>query len=403
LIVAMMAMLRMASMPLASMQSMALRPRARRFQGLLRWAVPFLALAACAPASGNGGPQDRGASAAGAPRHDFQAGDSTLSLLEPGGGRCVWSKLDVVTRRRLALAGFDGDCRGGRIALAADGRRGAVWFDPGARSLPMWSGTTAFREAPAAAGARPRLFAVELGTGETAAVAVPAGLRDLGFDRAGRMIALTEQPLTAAEAERGTAIVDGRPIKLEPASDGVAVLVHALAFERGAWQRVETANSTDGWDLGLGVLALDLAQQLAFRSAEVLLPRVQGDDENDPAVLAKLARFAPQAHPVAGQLGWIRFGSGSTAFEVWEDGAELAWSTGLAAFVDAAGNPVQPPAWPFSENDRISYSWSGDYLLAAQDTIGAHPRVYRGGRLLWSSDAARATTFWPRRREQSHV
>jgi hypothetical protein len=366
-------------------------------------AIALLALAACAPAAGSDEPppQQRGALPAvgAAGREDFPATDSTLSLLEPHGARCAWVKLDAASGRRRELSTFAGGCRGGRIALAADGMRGAVWFDPAARSSTL-VGQGAFPEAEAPAGSGPRLFAVELATGAAAAVPLPAGTRDLGFDSRGRMIALTVQELTAAETDKGQALVDGKTVKLEPAAEGVPVLVHAFVFHGGAdggWQRRETANSTDGWDLALGVLALRAAQDLAFRSAEVLAKHVQGDDENDQALLAKLAGFAPQAHPAPNESGWIRFGAGATRFVLWEASGEFAYATGLAAFVDAGGNPVKPPAWPYTENDVLSYVWNGPYLLAAEDFVGSHPRLYRDGRLVWSSDAARAVTFWPRR------
>jgi len=151
----------------------------------------------------------------------------------------------------------------------------------------------------------------------------------------------------------------------------------------------------------MGVGALAAARDLGFRSAEVLEPRLQGDDEVDAALLARLAGFAPQAHPEEGKLGWIRFGSGGTRLVVWEDGAELAYSTGLAAFIDPAGNPVKPAGWPYTENDRISYRWQGGYLLAAQDHVGTHPRLFRDGKPVWTSDTARAVSFWPRLRHSA--
>lgn len=376
------------------------------------------------------------AAAAVATRDAFTLGDSTLSLLAPEGAGCAWVELDVVSGRRRALASFAGDCRGGKLALSADERRGAAWFDPAARSRSSVLGPPqAFPEAPAPAGARPRLFAVELATGAATAVPVPPGLRDLGFDPRGRLIALTVQPLSEAEIERGVAVVDGAPFELAPhtaprpgqqdeqgatnAKDangqqgamgeqgvedeqGVPILAHALAFEHGAWRRIETARSTDGWDLALGVLALDAAQRLGFRSAEVLLPRVQGDDETDAAVLARLARYAPRVRPGPSGGAWIRFGAGATRFEVWEDGGDFAYSTGLAAFLENPfGEPRAPAGWPMTANDLASYTWRGDYLLAATEGIGSHPRLYRGGRPVWASDTARTVTFWPRRRQST--
>ncbi len=184
-------------------------------------------------------------------------------------------------------------------------------------------------------------------------------------------------------------------VKLVPASEGIPVLVHAWSFEDGAWKRIETANSTTGWDYGLGVRILE-AGHLAFRSAEVLVSQVQGDGESAPEILAGLARFAPQAKP-SDSSGWVRFGSGDTWLEIWEVSGEFAHTTGLAAFLDRERKPVKPPGWPFTGKDFVSYTWRGPYLLAAEADSGARPRLYRGGKLVWSSDSARTVTFWPRR------
>jgi hypothetical protein len=221
-------------------------------------------------------------------------------------------------------------------------------------------------------------------------------MRDLGFDRAGRLFGLTLQSLTEAELERGEALVDGKPVRLEKPLDGVPVLAHAFVLESRHWHRVETVNSTDAWDLALGVKGLAAAQGLGFRSAETLAPQVQGDEENDGALLARLARFAPQlAGLTRGDGGWIRDGWGDTRFVLWEEHGEFGYSTGLAAFVDRNGNLHPPAEWPFSEKIRICYRWNGPYLLVAEGYNGARPRLYRDGKLVWSSSTALATTFWP--------
>jgi len=353
-------------------------------------ALPVLALAAWLST------EPRPAPAVGA-RRDFIATDSTLSLLEPSGARCVWAKLDAVTHQRLAIATLDGDCRGGEIALSVDQKRGLVWFDPRATGASLSRHGGAFPEARPPAGARPRLFAVDLDTGTATSRPLPPGTSDLGFDPQGRMIALTIQEPTPAESEKGEVLVDGVAVKLEPAAAGVRVLVHAFAFTGGAWKRFETASSTTGWNDAEGVTALTAAQDLAFRSAEVLVARVQGDREVDQALLEKLAGFAPQARPTD-QDGWIRFGSGDTRFVLWEVSGELTASTGLAAFVDATGRPVKPASWPYTEKDLVTYRWNGEYLLATLGSLGSHPRLYRRGKLAWSSDAAQAVTFWPQPR-----
>jgi hypothetical protein len=317
-----------------------------------------------------------------------------LSLLEPAGRECRWVKLDALTNRRKVLASFQGGCQGGRIAMSADQSRGAVWFDPKAEGRS--DGQAAFAEEPSPERTPPRLFTVDMASGHITSLALPVATRDLGYSSDNRLLALTVQPLSDAEIEKGIAVVDGRPVKLEPANQGVAILAHAWVRDGASWKRIETVNSTDGWDLGLGVLALNAAKELGFRSAEVLLPQVQGDDETDPAMVSRLAAFATDVHPQPGYVGWVRFGTDQIRLAVWEDGGDFAYSTGLLAFVDPRGTPTAPPSWPFSRHDFIAYSCRGPYLLAAVESIGSHPRLYQNGRPVWSADTARAVTFWPR-------
>ncbi|HVT60676.1 MAG TPA: hypothetical protein VHR45_20050 [Thermoanaerobaculia bacterium] len=86
------------------------------------WGIALLALAAFKQE-----PARPPRASAGASREDFPATGSTLSLLEPRGATCVWAKYDAVSQQRLAISTFQGDCRGGRIALSADQKQGAVW------------------------------------------------------------------------------------------------------------------------------------------------------------------------------------------------------------------------------------------------------------------------------------
>lgn len=357
-----------------------------------RWRLPVILAAALsvavagtvaiAAAAEERAPQARTPPAA--PAHP--AGAATLSLLEPrAGGGCDWIELDAASGRRRERAALPGGCRGGATALSRDGKQGAVWFALGEHGGP--------RSAPASGA---RLYIVDLTRGGVTPVPVLEDMRDLGFDRTGRLLGLTLQSLTEAELERGEASVDGKPFRLEQPPDGVPVLAHAFVLEGRRWRRVETINSTDAWDLALGVTALDAARGLGFRSAETLVPRVQGDEENDGALLAQLARFAPQVAALGREAGgWIRLGRGDTRFVLWEERGEFGYSTGLAAFVDRDANPHPPAQWPFGEKIRICYRWNGPYLLAAEGYSGARPRLYRNGKLAWSSSTAQATTFWP--------
>ncbi|MET0404711.1 MAG: hypothetical protein ABW123_20010, partial [Cystobacter sp.] len=74
---------------------------------------------------------------------------------------------------------------------------------------------------------------------------------------------------------------------------------------------------------------------------------------------------------------------------------EEALSTGLLRRVDK--QRVLPlPGFPLRPNDLASLQTRGAFLLLSLADSGAHPFLYRGGRAVWSSETARAVTFWPR-------
>ena len=326
-------------------------------------------------------------------REDFAATPSTLSLLEPAAGRCEWAKFDPVSKKRLVLGSFEGNCLGALAALRQDGKRGIARFDP--RSTHGSNlGNPSFKDFDAPKGMRDRLYDVDIVSGNVRELPLPplGNVREFGFDKANRLLALTLQNVTDAETAAGAATVDDTEVQLNPESEGIAAIAHAFAWEGGAWKRVETRVTTDGADLSPGVRALEAASDLGYRSAEVLVPRIQGDNETNNALLDKLRASAPNLNDTDGS--WIMFGVGEQKYEVWEESAEEALSTGLIFAVEG-GNLVKLPEYPYGREDLVAIQRRAPFLLVTQDYVGAHPRMYRGKEHVWSSDTARAVTFWP--------
>ena len=48
------------------------------------------------------------------------------------------------------------------------------------------------------------------------------------------------------------------------------------------------------------------------------------------------------------------------------------------------------------EKDLVSLQARGSFLLVSLADSGGHPRLYRGRKLVWSAETARAVTFWPK-------
>ena len=329
-------------------------------------------------------------------RQDFEATDSTLSLVAPDGRYCVWVKQDIAApSKRYALASVEGSCLGARTALSADGKRGALRFDPGnVRSSAQ--GNPAFPNPIPPSDMKDRLFEVDVAAGTAHEVPLPprGDFDEFGFDAQGRLLALTLQHPTAEEMQAGEVRVDGQAVPLEAEGEGSAAVAHAYAWEGGAWKRIESKVTTEGADYSQGIDALKASKGLGYRSGEALLARIQGDNEKRNAVLDALRPLAPDLSATDGQ--WIRAGSGDGRFDVWEaTDSEFPYTTGLLVFLDG-NTPVKPPEYPYTRSDVVAVRTRGPYLLVAQELLGAHPRLYRGRALVWRSEDARAVTFWPK-------
>jgi hypothetical protein len=163
------------------------------------------------------------------------------------------------------------------------------------------------------------------------------------------------------------------------------VLVHAYRRNGAQWTRIETRLSTTGWDYGLGMQNLDAFRKLGPRSIELAAPHAQGDSADLPSLAA--------LSPTGADGSWIFVGAGGARIYVWEITGEFAYTTGLIAGADA--KPLSKLG--FTDADLVALRTSGPHVLISAANVGTHPRLYEypSAKLLFSSDTARAATFWP--------
>jgi hypothetical protein len=295
---------------------------------------------------------------------------ATLSLLEPSGEGCEWAQLEPLSSARRVIAKLAVDCQGGSTALSRDGRRGAVRFWRGGVSAPV-VGRPTFPEHFPSPAFRDRLFLVEPATGGVEELPLPpAGeLIEFGFDAGGRLLGLTLQKATPAQAPAGT------------------LLAHAFAWEGGAWTRLDSKASNE--TSGTGVL--ELRKHLGERSSRSLDPRFEPEEIDDDTLLDQLYRLTPEQP----EGEWTQLKRGGYTLALWGTpfGDELL-ATGLLRRVEK-GKAVPLPGHSYRENDLVSLQARGPFLLVSLADSGGHPRLYRGRKLVWSSESARAVTFWP--------
>jgi hypothetical protein len=325
---------------------------------------------------------------------DFAATESTVSLLEPLENGCEWVKQDVLGEGRYVLARLERSCQGGATALSLDGRWGALWFWRGGIGMPAF-GRPSFPEPFVTAAFRERLYLVELATGAVQELPPPplGELAEFGFDWKERLVALT--------------VVRPAPEKPKPAPAGTArkrfpygdegsdrpVKAYAFAYENGAWARQEVKEAPGGLALFAQVTGLKLWRELGTRSRAALTAYREGEQVEDDGLLDALLPLIPERD---GE--WLLYPAGQgqsvVAWSTEFGGGEVV--TGLLRLVKD-GKPVALPKFPFKVNDVVVPQSRGPFLLISQADSGGHARLYRGARLLWGSDTARAVTFWPKR------
>lgn len=325
---------------------------------------------------------------------------STLSVLEPAAQNCEWRWFDPVSNAKRTVAKFEGACRGARVAWSPNGQKAIVWFDPETIHAAMGAGGKAPLDGPAT-GEPDRLFVFDAKTGKVQKLEFPkvdGSVDEIGIAESGDIFALAQEPLPEGVRETGRTRVDGVEVVWDVESEGLPALAHAYRYTtNNTWVRTETKPTTEGWDYAMGVDALDVAKVLGPRS--VLLLSAHGDARRpveDKKILAKLKPLTPPDDEEGGGR-WIQLGTDGNTFYVWEVSGEFAYNTGLVVLPDAQGNLKKAPDSDFDETTLVSLRHQGPYLLVAHNGTGTRPRLYdlRTQALVFRSDTARATVFWP--------
>lgn len=331
---------------------------------------------------------------------------STLSVFEPVGAHCEWRQVDPAAGTTVVLARLPGTCVGARVGWSPDASKAVVWFDPTHVQRAGYSSQVSSKsgypdEVPD--GKAPlRAFVVSTRKPRVGPLPIPAmpghTLQALGVDGSGAVISLFEEAVP--EEAKGVITSGDQNFDLTTITEGLPVLVHAFRREGAEWKKFETKLSTTGWDYALGVKELEAQHKLGPASEDLSRSMAQGDAVDDEPLPA-LGKLAPRgAGAEDGQ--WIFVGAGGARLYVWEISGEFAHTTGLVAL---GSPPAVLPKLGFTDGDLVAIRTSGPFVLITGSDVGTHPRLYQlpEGRLLFSSDTARATTFWPSTaRPESH-
>ena len=317
--------------------------------------------------------------------------DATLSLLEPAGEACEWARVEPLSSERRVLARLAVGCQGGTTALSQDGKHGAARFWRGGVSSPV-VGRPSFPEPYPSPAFRDRLFLVDLTTGGAQELPLPTGsgeLIEFGFDAQGRLLGLTLQRATPEQEQAGEAQVGGTTLRFDSFdSREHPLLTHAFVWKDGAWTRLEVQVTTE--PRGTGALAL--RKQVGSRSNRALDPRFKPEELSNDALLEQLYPSTPEQP----EGEWVGLKRGGYSLALWGTpfGEEML-ATGLVRRVEKS-RVVPLPSLGLRANDLIGLQARGPFLLVSLADSGGHPRLYRGHKLVWSSESARAVMLWPR-------
>ncbi|MBN1210486.1 MAG: hypothetical protein JXB05_36875 [Myxococcaceae bacterium] len=239
---------------------------------------------------------------------------------------------------------------------------------------------------------RDRLFLVDLVTGAVEELPLPpeGELIEYGFDPGGRLVGLSlRQSAAPAQARAHTVELDGSGRQRDLGGrKGRPLQALAFAFLGGKWLQMESKASTEV----LGTAALEHRKEVGERSIRALDPRFEALEVEEDETLEQLYELSPEQP----EGEWTEFRSGAHTVAVWGTpfGSEML-ATGLIRRLEK-GKVIALPGYPFRPNDMISLRTRGAYLLVSLADSGAHPRLYQGRKLVWSSETARAVTLWPR-------
>ena len=318
-------------------------------------------------------------------------GDAALALFDPAGRDCTLARVEPLAKTSEVLARFPHACTGARIAWRADRKRAVAWFDPGTAYMPGFGGAGVPRPGHPIEQVeiKERLYDVDLVAHAVAPLDVPEHVAEAAYGADGTLYAFTELDLPNA---KGKVTVRGTALDFTGISEGMPAAALAFARRGGRWELTSVTATTTGWDYARGWSAAPEAAKLGPRSVDVLDGHAETAELRDAATRAALDRIA-RAPGGDDRDGWAQLGE----LYVWMFTGEFTYTTGRIAWRDGSGAIVLLPALDFTAGDAVTLRTRGRYLLVASTAAGAYPRLYDlvEHRRVWSSDSARAVTFWP--------
>lgn len=322
------------------------------------------------------------------PCQNLAAQTAYVSCLVPKGTGCDWIKIALPGGQKEVLANFPCPNYGARVSWKSDLEEAVVWFDPGTYLSVGQSGYGQAKpgyETEEMPDFKSRLYRVDLKDKTLQSIPFPVN-PEYGPDE----IAYTAKGELAAFDTRG-------PEPKRKSSDDIDnATARAFHLIKGKWTLFEEKPTTAEECDAVGIDALDSAKNLGPGTVGLLRPHDDGEVVQEKPVLRRLEKFQPK--DMARDAGeWRKMTTDYGPIYVLDMSLDVyAFTSGLVV-MELNGKMVPLPDEGFTEGDMVGLLIQGPYLLVASSGSGCHPRVYdlRTGELVFKSDAARATVFWP--------
>lgn len=337
---------------------------------------------------------------------DGPAASVELVFVEQVGSMCVLKRVDPIRTTEVELGRIepereDKHCRGARIAISPERRRAALWFDAGTLhyAAPEKAGQAApGHPADEHAIAETRRFEIDLGSRVVSELPSVAGREYPSEIAYGRDGVLRQYDSWAfGSADRGTKVPYlGRVLDFTRMTEGTPAVAVVDAWDGRAWRIEEVVETrqgtgpTDEWHV-------TTAARTSLPSSEELLAERPGTRRITADERAALQAITPVKVEPDDTDDWETLETEHGPLFIWmlinEEyrvaRGRIAWRT--------RGAVAHLPNLGFTAGEFVSALVRGRFLLVAGEGSGAYPRLYDlvEQRLVWSSESARATIFWP--------
>ncbi len=313
-----------------------------------------------------------------------------VSCLVPKGQGCVWLKIGLPDGKKETLAEFPCANYGARVSWKPGLKEAVAWFDPGTYLMAGYGGSDFHLPKPGYKDEefpnfKSMLYRVDLAQKTIKPVPFP-----------GKATAEPDDIAYTAKGDLAAFDSAGPEPKKQSSDDIDNATARAFRFKKGKWVEFEEKPTTAEECDAAGINALDAVKNVGPRTVQLLEGHSGGDNVEEKAVLRRLKKAQPKVlHPDSGEWTLINTPYGPVYLYDINLG-DYAFSSGLF-FMEIKGQLVTPPDEGFTGGDVVAVQIRGPYLLVASSNCGCHPRVYdlRTGELVFKSNTARATVFWP--------